>query len=229
MNKEIKDWLQSSDDYSVGEDLYKRFGPSQNLKRLFSHGGDSQANTQTLYYELSKLVHVPPTPAGRPRPAGTGQSEPSRPPAAAIILPPSDNECKTMMDEAIQLMKIRDAKFNTLELVSLEQRRKDALLILDLSDQITECYLSKEHYDKTGVLVRKENKTEVKKKSSYSAMTSGELINSRASIRSQISRYKRLIKDTTLIARLSFNTLALMGWERQLAEVEKYISKYESV
>ncbi len=227
MNIEIKSWLDSDRDFETGVHLYSRFGQSQNLKRILERSEFCQEHLDTLTYELGQLLDVPfarekkgSTHVPMPRNAAN-EDQP------VIIIPPAGQFAQEDQDlfHAIKdKLKLRDHLHSTLEHVSQEQRKNDALMILELSDQITEDYERHDHFKKHGVLPP-EKIVELKPPDKQvSDLSQAELEKRKINIRTKISFYKKRIKDPFYISRRKYNEGLLTAWEKQLEETLKLLS-----
>jgi len=57
--EDIKKWLESGRDFADGRELYKKYGSSGNLKKLFEKKGRTRYNQSKLEYELKRLISHP--------------------------------------------------------------------------------------------------------------------------------------------------------------------------
>ena len=121
-------------------------------------------------------------------------------------------------------LKLRDHLHATLELVPKDQCKNNALMILELSDQITEDYQRHDHFKKHGVLPP-EKIIELKKPDKpVIDLSQAELEKRKLNIRTKISVYKNKIKDPALESRLNYNKAMLIHWERKLHETLNLLS-----
>ena len=218
MNNEINSWLNSERDYAIGVQLYSRFGQSQNMKRIFERSDQSERSTQNLIYELEKLQHV--------SPALPKRSTPVLPPQIAAIANQyvsnsnsHSRDDQLLFDQIKSKLKIRDHLHATLELVPEDQRRLNALQILDLSDEITKAYERHEHFKTHGVLPPEQEIKEVVPDKSLTDLSEAELLRRRSNIRSKISYYKKQIGLPEKAASIIYNAGCLSKWEAQLSQI----------
>jgi hypothetical protein len=122
----------------------------------------------------------------------------------------------------ILLLKERDNLHATLELVDQDKRSKNALRILDLSDEIGSIYERLEHFNIHGVLPAGKSVEEKKKPQD---MDVGELIRLQLNLRSYISRYARLEKNAKTIAAAARNRDIRERYELQLAQVDQMLNR----
>jgi hypothetical protein len=226
MNEQINTWLNSAREYYAGVSLYEQFGSSGSQKRLLRVGGPTKHNVDSLIYELSKLAHVP-VPAAR---AITITRAPERiAPEPVVRIQPAQRgrrqntpEVDELSVHVVSLMKVRDQLHATLEHVSKAQRGKDALMILEISDEITECYERLDHFDKHGVLPVKEKKVERKK---VNEMDVPELMKLQQNLRTYVSRYKRKMDAAKTPGGKEGHRQWMEKYQLQLAEVDEKLRK----
>ena len=73
------------------------------------------------------------------------------------------------------------------------ERRKIAFEILELDDRLREIYTRIEHYERTGILLPK---PEITVKNNISGKDAGELIKRQYSVRTYLTRYKKLLEES---------------------------------
>lgn len=224
MNQEINSWLNSDRDFNTGVQLYARFGHSQNLSRILQRSEECPEHIDTLVYELSQISDEPAVEPGK-------RSTPSAVPHFApvenkAVIPKGDysGDDALLFEQIKEKLKYRDilhASMSDKE-KSDEQRLEIALLILDISDKITEEYERHDHFKKHGVLppaiepvTEKEPVQEVEK------MTPVQLINWKNNVRTKISYYKKQCNNPHLASKLKHNKSMLDQWEKVLAEILK--------
>jgi len=231
MNEEINAWMSSGQDYNAGVALYEKFGTSGSLKRLLSRGGPTKNNIESLVYELSKLVKVQVINKAVPihRPASAAAAPIVQ--APVITIPkqpvfegrrPNTPEVDELSKHIIDMMKVRDALHTTLEHVSESQRRKDAAMILQLSDEISDGYERLDQFNKTGSLPVKKEKVERKK---AGEMSVPELMKLQTNLRSYVSRYKRLMEKAKGPQKREEHRRRMDTFQLELNEVDKLLSK----
>ena len=226
MIEQIYSWLNSGRDYTAGVALYEQYGSSASQKRLLRMNGPTKNNVEALNYELSKLIkgsaavknvpiHRPPVeakPAVKPQikePIVTGRR-------------PNTQEADELSKHMIDLMKVRDQLHATLEHVDHVQRGKDARMILELSDEITEGYERLDHYNKHGVLPVKPAKIERKK---VDEMDLYDLMKLQQNLRTYVSRYKRLMEQAKTPQKKSEHERRMNTFQLELNDVENKLRK----
>ncbi len=220
MNTEIQQWLGGTKDYSLGVHLYDQYGTSNNLKRLFSRQEATTGTLETLVYELSKLIDQQPPAAAirrRPEPAVSRQANKE----VEFQQPVTDKndvpaEFRNLQQEIRMQWKALDSLHATLEFVGKDQCRINALLILDIAEELDFNYQRKFHYEKHKELPPpKEGKAELPEED-VSKLNLPDLIRKRASVRSHVSRFKGYIANPEKASALDHNKASLVKWERLL-------------
>ena len=221
MIEDIRNYLDSPGDYFTGVDLYERYGHSQSLKRLLRVGGDTPSNSETLAYELYKLAALPPVKSVH------SIKKPSPPPLVQKVdvqirreNTPEADQCRS---DVVSKLKIRDHLHASLSLVrSQKERCQAALQILELSDQIDEGYRRLDHFNTHGSLpALKENMiTE-----NSSELTAFQLFQRQKTLRTYVSRYERLIKNSKSLKTIAKNRDNLAKYQFELEEINRLINE----
>jgi hypothetical protein len=224
MNQEINSWLNSDREFNTGVQLYARFGHSQNLKRILERSEECSEHLDTLVYELSQLSDEP-----DPGPVKTSTRQMPRKIAAIVnqlVIP----ACQYSDDDAILFEQIKEKlKYRDILHASLsdkektdEQRLEIALLILDISDKITEEYERHDHFKKHGVLPQAIAPAEEKEPAQVAEkMTPLQLEKWKNNVRTKVSYYKKQCTNPKLEDKLKHNTALLEQWEKVLSEILK--------
>ena len=224
MNQEINSWLNSDRDFNTGVQLYARFGHSQNLSRILQRSEECPEHVDTLVYELSQISDEP---AAETRKGST--------PSAVSLFGPVENKAVIPKsdysgDDALLFEQIKEKlKYRDILHASLsdkektdEQRLEIALLILDISDKITEEYERHDHFKKHGVLPPAIEPVAEKEPARVAEqMTPVQLINWKNNVRTKISYFKKQIANPKLEDKIKHNTVMLDQWEKVLAEILK--------
>lgn len=214
----ISTWLESGQDYFTGVTLFERFGASASLKRIFSIGGATKRNRETLEYELRKIIKV------------KGHSGKK----TGVIKSDSEKEKtkETAGSDALQvdslelerknLYKLLDNHHATLEFLQEDQRRDCALEILKADDRLKEIGERLEYFKEHGVLpVEKEQEN----KKSSSELTEVELIHRQMRVRTYVSRYKRLVANGVSLKNIAKNRDLLNKFQLELEDLNKRLRK----
>ncbi len=219
MDHEIFTWLNSDQDYPSGLLLYDRFCKNLNLGRILRIGGATGKNRLTLAYELGKVV----------RNLG---SQPATELKNISDNPESGEKDPVTQIPAIRIEDIRkDQKmiFKTLDALhaSLPYRTKDercriALEILDLDDRLREIYSRIDHYEKTGILLPKPGSPV---KSKISVKDTRELIKRQYSVRTYLTRYKKLLEESESLNDRDRYQKKLDEYQQEMDEINKKLGQ----
>ena len=224
MNQEINAWLNSDREFNAGVQLYSRFGHSQNLKRILERSEECSEHLDTLVYELSQLSDEP-----DPGPVKASTRQMPRK-VAAIVNQPVIPAGVHSEDDAVLFEQIKEKlKYRDILHASLsdkektdQQRLEIALLILDISDKITEEYERHDHFKKHGVLPPAIEPAEEKEPVQVvEHMTPVQLINWKNNVRTKVSYYKKQCNNPDLASKLKHNKSMLDQRETVLAEILK--------
>jgi hypothetical protein len=146
--KEIREWLESGQDYAQGVALYERFGKSRIVLNALRRGA-SDFTRQKLREELSKLIleEVAPPARARARVVDTSAKRVDKTPARVHVGPPAAQEAgPAPADEAVRAQRSswyaeRHRLHATLELLATdEERRVAGERILVISELLTASY-----------------------------------------------------------------------------------------
>ena len=220
MNHEIFAWLHSERQYQTGVQLYAQFGPSQYLKRILLLSEPCSEHLDTMVHELSLLVEEQAAPIER---TGVTAEPVATVIAAETIVESCDyhGDDRLLFEQIKEKLKYRDLLHAGLEQQTPENRRKNALLILDISDQITRDYQRHNHFIKHGVLPSVQPEKVKTPSKPVDQLSDIELHKYKANVRSKISYYKRLIADPLASEKILYNSRVLEAWEKELAEILK--------
>jgi hypothetical protein len=211
MDHEIFSWLNSDQDYPSGLLLYDRFCKNPNLGRILRIGGATGKNRLTLAYELGKVIS-PQVPHHSPEkapdnPVVDKENPPVKIPAVLI---------EDIRKEQKMIYKILDSHHACLPFRDKEERRKIAFEILDLDDRLREIYTRIEHYERTGIVLPK---PEIIVKNNISGKDAGELIKRQYSVRTYLTRYKKLLEES----------VSLIDRDRYLKKLDEYQQEMEEI
>ncbi|MCX6303358.1 MAG: hypothetical protein NT040_00165 [Bacteroidetes bacterium] len=217
MDHEIFTWLNSDQDYSSGLLLYDRFCKNPNLGRILRIGGATGKNRLTLAYELGKAIsHQVPnnSPEKAPdKPVADKEDPPVRIPAVLI---------EDIRKEQKMIYKMLDSLHACLPFRDKEERRKIAFEILDLDDRLREVYTRIEHYEMTGILVPK---PEITLKKNISGKDAGELIKRQYSVRTYLTRYKKLLEESVSLIDRDRYQKKLDEYQQEMEEINKKLGQ----
>jgi len=211
MDHEIFTWLNSGQDYSSGILLYDKYCRNQKLGRILRIGGATAKNIRTLAYELGKIIKHGQVPApSESRPPGDPQSSPIQP----VNLP--ETILEDIRKEQKMIYKVLDNLHAVLPFREKKERSRIAFEILDLDDRLKGIAIRLEHYEKTGlILTEPEKQAEAK----VSEKNPSVLIKRQYSVRTYLTRYKKLIEEST----------SLKDRDRYQKKLDEYLFEMESI
>ena len=146
--KEIREWLETGQEYAKGVALYERFGKSRIVLNALRRGA-SDFTRQKLREELSKLVvqEVAPPARARVRVVDTSAKRVDKTPERVHVGPPAGQQASpAAVDEALRAQRSswfaeRHRLHATLELLaSDDERRVAGERILVISELLTASY-----------------------------------------------------------------------------------------
>jgi hypothetical protein len=210
MDHEIFTWLSSGQDYSSGLILYDKYCRNQKLGSILRIGGATAKNIQTLTYELGKII--------RDQSPITSDSQ------AACDLEPSSIQPvilpETILDnirkERKMIYKMLDNLHAVLPFREKKERARIAFEILDLDDRLKEIADRIDHYEKTGLIFPEPVKKADEK---LSEKDPSALIRRQYSVRTYLTRYKKLMEEST----------SLKDRDRYQKKLDEYLREMESI
>ena len=217
MDHEIFTWLNSDQDYSSGLLLYDRFCKNPNLGRILRIGGATGKNRLTLAYELGKVINpqVPHHSSEKvsEKPVVVKENLTVKIPAVLI---------EDIRKEQKMIYKMLDSHHACLPFRDKEERRKFAFEILDLDDRLREIYTSIEQYERTGILLPK---PEITEKNNISGKDAGELIKRQYSVRTYLTRYKKLMEESISLNDRDRYQKKLDEYQQEIEEINKKLGQ----
>jgi len=212
MDHEIITWLSSQQDYPSGLLLYDRYCKNSKLGRILRIGGATGKNRLTLSYELGKIIMPQGTLALIPTEKKDHhqiqiEKEPIQIPAILI---------EDIRKERKMIYKMLDNLHAVLPFREKNERATLAFDILDLDDRLKEIAARIDHYEKTGLILPKpEKKSEIKlAEKDYTV-----LIKRQYSVRTYLTRYKKLLEEST----------SLKDHDRYQNKLDEYLREMESI
>jgi hypothetical protein len=190
MDHEICNWLSTQQDYPSGLLLYDRYCKNSKLGRILRIGGATGKNRLTLAYELGKIINQQVPIAINPdEPQDNTQIQGKEKPVQipAILVEGIRKEQKMiykMLDNLHAVLPFREKK----------ERSRIAFEILDLDDRLKEIAIRLDHYEKTGLVIPEPEKKADEK---VSEKDPSALIKRQYSVRTYLTRYKKLIEEST--------------------------------
>jgi|GEM_PF-575426 len=217
MDHDIFTWLNSDQDYPSGLSLYDRYCKNPNLGKILRIGGSTGKNRLTIAYELGKVIsHQVPqhSPEKAPEiPAADKENPPVKIPAVLI---------EDIRKERKMIYKMLDSLHACLPFRDKEVRRKIAFEILDLDDRLREIYTRIDHYEKTGILFPKPGIIE---KDNISGKDAGELIKRQYSVRTYLTRYKKLLEESDSLKDRDRYQKKLDEYQQEIDEINKKLGQ----
>lgn len=211
MDHEIFTWLNSGQDYSSGILLYDKYCRNQKLGRILRIGGTTAKNLRTLTYELGKIIQHGQVPEpSESQPAGDTQSSPIQP----VNLP--ETILEDIRKEQKMIYKMLDNLHAVLPFRGKNDRARIAFEILDLDDRLKEIAVRIDHYETTGLIL---TESEKKPEKNLSEKDSSALIKRQYSVRTYLTRYKKLIEEST----------SLKDRDRYQKKLDEYLREMESI
>jgi hypothetical protein len=217
MDHEIFSWLNSDQDYPSGLLLYNRYCKNPNLGRILRIGGATGKNRLTLAYELGKVISLQVSHHSREKaphkPVAVKEDPPVRIPAVLI---------EDIRKEQKMIYKMLDSLHAILPFRDKEERRKTAFEILDLDDRLKEIYSRIEHYERTGLLLPK---PEIPAKNNISGKDTGGLIKRQYSVRTYLTRYKKLLEESVSLNDRDRYQKKLDEYQQEIDEINKKLGQ----
>jgi hypothetical protein len=217
MDHEIFTWLNSDQDYPSGLLLYDQYCKNSNLGRILRIGGATGKNRLTLAYELGKVISLqislPSPEKALFKPVTEKENPPVKLPAVLI---------EDIREEQKMIYKMLDSLHACLPFREKEERRKIAFEILDLDDRLREIYTRIENYERTGVLLPK---LEITVKNNISGKDTGELIKRQYSVRTYLTRYKKLLEESDSLKDRDRYQKKLDEYQLEIEEINKKLGQ----
>lgn len=171
----------------------------------------------TLAYELGKVISHQDSHHSREKvpekPVAVQENPTVRIPAILI---------EEIRKEQKMIYKVLDNLHACLPFRDKEERRKIAFEILDLDDRLREIYTRIEHYERTGVLLPK---PEIIVKNNISGKDAGELIKRQYSVRTYLTRYKKLLEESVSLNDRDRYQKKLDNYQQEIDEINKLLGQ----
>ena len=220
MDHEILLWIQSEQQYLTGLALFDRYGHSPKMGRMLRIGGATVKNRSTLLYEFGKIVkHLEvsdKTPAlVKPQIKQEIPKEENPEPKEVISI-------ETLRSEQKTIYKMLDNLHAILPYREIQERRDIAFQILELDDTLKEVTIRIEHFNTHGVIPPKEVKIVQK---TISDLDAAELVKRQFTVRTYVTRYKRLVAGSKSLKTLSKNRELLDKFQLELNDINRRLGK----
>ena len=212
MDHEIFTWLSSQQDYFSGLLLYDRYCKNSKLGRILRIGGATGKNRLTLAYELGKIILPHCALASTPAKSNDHhqiqvKEEPVQIPAILI---------EDIRKEQKMIYKMLDNLHAVLPFRGKNERARIAFEILDLDERLKEIASRIDHYEKTGLILPEPEK---KLETNLSDKDSAVLIKRQYSLRTYLTRYKKLLEESE----------SLKDRDRYQKKLDEYILEMEAI
>jgi hypothetical protein len=190
--KEIITWLHSDRDFKTGLQLYLMHGRSNSLKKVLQARGPSKKSIATLVYELGRIAKTKP----ETKPIKLAAIAPKKKKNSSIAVEKVParypDDVNQLVQKRIRLFSVAQALHFTLEKVDPDKRRRDAMEILSIWDQIQALHLRIDYWERYKVLPPDPIE---KKKKAISDLDRAQLLERQMNLRTYVSRYKRLAQS----------------------------------
>ncbi len=219
MDHEIFTWLNSDQDYSSGLLLFERYCKNASLSRILLVGGATGKNRLTLAYELGKVIRnlVPKHSPTCANPISISEPvENQNPVQVPTIL------IEEIRKEQKVIFKTLDALHASLPFRDKNERCRIAFEILDLDDRLRDIYSRIDHYEKTGILLPKPGSPV---KSKVAGKDAGELIKRQYSVRTYLTRYKKLLEESDSLNDRDRYQKKLDEYQQEMDEIIKKLGE----
>lgn len=220
MDHDILIWLNSDQDYLSGLALFQLHGKNTNLSRILRIGGATSKNRLTLSYELGKFAKNLRVPVIQSNDApNQNQSQNSKP----VDSKPSDSiTIDQLRQDQKMIYKMLDNLHAILPFREIKERKNIAFQILDLDDRLKEVSARIKHFEKHGVIpplvIPALPKT-------ISELDAAELIHRQMTVRTYITRYKKLVADPKSLTTLVRNRELLDKFQLEMDDINKRLAK----
>ncbi len=213
---EIEQWLNNQEDYNAGVALYNKYGNSPSLKRVLTINGNTKRNRETLVYELGKIK-------GNIKPERNinqvKQYVTKTVMVTATSIDKNSEEIKSIIETKNRLFKQYVAYYHQLEHLNDEERKKAALQILDIMDEVQRLWSIIDYFNQHGNLPPV--KVNPSKENKVKEMDKAQLLTYRNnSLRPSISQLKKKLKQVKQPAKVAELQDQLDKKELLLREVE---------
>jgi len=200
--------------------LYDRYGRNPNLGRILRVGGATGKNRLTLLYELGKIAkHLAVcdnTPALE-KPQEKQEIPKEEKPVLSEV-----TSIDKLRSEQKMIYKMLDNLHAILPYRETQERKTIAFQILDLDDRLKEVTIRIDHFEKHGVIPPEPVKAAPK---TVTDLNAAELIQRQMTVRTYITRYKRLVADSKSLKTLSRNRELLEKFKLENDDINKRLGK----
>jgi len=177
-------------------------------------------NRSTLLYELGKIGKQKAVSNNTPalkKPLGNREIPKEENPEPTEVI-----SIETLRSEQKMIYKMLDNLHAILPYREIQERMDIAFQILDLDDSLKEVTIRIEHFNKHGVIPPKEVKD---KPETVSNLDAAELVKRQFTVRTYVTRYKRLVADSKSLKTLSKNRELLDKFQLELNDINRRLGK----
>jgi hypothetical protein len=220
MDHEILLWLNSDHDYQSGLLLFDRYTHSSKMGRMLCIGGATVKNRSTLLYELGKIGKQKAVSNNTPalvKPLVKQEITKEEIPEPIEVI-----SIETLRSEQKMIYKMLDNLHAILPYREIQERKDIAFQILELDDSLKEVTIRIEHFNNHGVIPQRAVKVVQKTISDLDAV---ELVKRQFTVRTYVTRYKRLVADSKSLKTLSKNRELLDKFQLELNDINRRLGK----
>ena len=183
-------------------------------------GGATVKNRSTLLYELGKIAkHFS---VSDITPALVIPQVKQDPTIEEAPEPIEGISIETLRSEQKMIYKMLDNLHAILPYREIQERKDIAFQILDLGDSLKEVTIRIEHFNNHGVIPPKEVKVVQK---TISDLDAAELVKRQFTVRTYVTRYKRLVAGSKSLKTLSKNRELLDKFQLELNDITRRLAK----
>jgi len=220
MDHEILLWIKSDQQYLNGLALFDQYGHSPKMGRMLRIGGATMKNRLTLLYELGKIAKH--KAVSDITPAFVKPQIKQEIPKEGTPEPVEVTSIEVLRSEQKMIYKMLDNLHAILPYREIQERKDIAFQILDLDDSLKEVTIRIEHFNNHGVIPLKEVKIVQK---TISDLDAAELVKRQFTVRTYVTRYKRLVADSKSLKTLSKNRELLDKFQLELNDINRRLGK----
>lgn len=220
MDHEILLWINADQEYLTGLALFDRYGHSPKIGRILRIGGATGKNRLTLSYELGKIAKG--KALGSNHPALLKSQANQEIPKTQVQEPIPTTSIEILRTDLKMIYKMLDNLHAILPYREIKERREIAFQILNLDDQLKEITVRIDHFEKHGVIPPEAIKALPK---TISDLDAADLIHRQMTVRTYITRYKRLVADPKSLKTLARNRELLDKFQLEMDDINKRLSK----
>jgi len=220
MDHEINSWLNSDQDYPSGLFLYDRYCKNSNLGRILRIGGATGKNRLTLIYELGKVFKQFLISDGSLFSENLPHDQERI--KEDHELPSEISGIEKLRRDQKMLYKMLDNLHAILPYRGIHERKEIAFQILDFDDHLREITERITHFEKHGVIPQEPTAILRQKVSDF---TDAELLQRQNNLRTYVTKYTRLLKDSKTLKSTANYREKLDKYQLELTEVTERLHR----